>query len=226
LSDILSVLRWNWDIVWNNFRCLISCLYSGETETSYEIISVVLYPVCTRCLSFTWAQTGYQTTEVISYDVSVSPKYRQDIRQRKLFHTMSQSHLSTDRISDNGSYFIRCFSFTWAQTGYQTTEVISYDVSVSLKYRQDIRKRKLFHTMSQSHLSTGRISDNGSYFIRCLSPLSDILPVLRWDWDIVWNNFRFLISCLYLGETETSYEITSVVWYPVCAQVKLRHRMK
>jgi hypothetical protein len=112
----------------SNFRCLISCMYLGETETSYEITSVVWYPACTqvrlrhhmkdngsyfiRCLSLTWEQTGYQRTEVISYDVSVSPKHRQDVRQRKLFHTMSQSHLSTDRISDNGSYFIRCFSLT------------------------------------------------------------------------------------------------------------------
>jgi uncharacterized protein YifE (UPF0438 family) len=160
-----------------------------------------------RCLSFTWAQTGYQTTEVISYDVSVSPKYRQDIRKRKLFHTMSQSHLSTgrisdnevishdasvwskyrqdirqrklshtmfqshlstDRISENGSYFIWCLSASWVQAGCQTTEVISYDVSVSPEYRQDVRQRKLFHKMSQSHLSTYRISDNGNYFIRCL----------------------------------------------------------
>jgi uncharacterized protein YifE (UPF0438 family) len=124
---------------------------------------------CIRYLSLTWVQTGYQTTEVISYDVSVSPEYRQDTRQRKLFHTMSQSHLSTDRISENGSYFIRCLSLTWVQTGNETTKVISCDVSVAPKYRQDIRKRQLFHTMSQSHLCTDRISDNGSYFIRCLS---------------------------------------------------------
>ena len=58
-----------------------------------------------RCRSLTRVETGYQTTEIISYDVSVSPMHRQDIRQRQLFHTMSQSYLSTDRISDNGSYF-------------------------------------------------------------------------------------------------------------------------
>jgi uncharacterized protein YifE (UPF0438 family) len=131
---------------------------------------------CIRYLSLTWVQTGYQTTEVISYDVSVSPEYRQDIRQRKLFHTMSQSHLSTDRISENGSYFIRWLSLTWVQTGNETTKVISCDVSVAPKYRQDIRKRQLFHTMSQFYLSTDRISDNGSYFIRCLS-----LPEYRQD---------------------------------------------
>jgi uncharacterized protein YifE (UPF0438 family) len=122
-----------------------------------------------RCLSLTWVQAGYQTTEVISYDVSVSPEHRQDIRQRKLSHTMFQSHLSTDRISENGSYFIRCLSLTWVQAGYQTAEAISYDVSVWSKYRQDIRQRKLSHTMFLSHLSTDRISENGSYFIWCLS---------------------------------------------------------
>ena len=122
-----------------------------------------------RCLSLTWVHTGNGRTKVISCDVSVSPEYRQDIRQQKLSNTMFQSHLSTDRISENGSYFIWCLSASWLQAGCQTTEVISYDVSVSPEYRQDVRQRKLFHMMSQSHLSTGRMSDNGSYFIRCLS---------------------------------------------------------